>query len=54
MPEPLTAPPLPSDPLECRQKAEDTDAGSAAERLVWAVLAMAGELHEIRKLLRKR
>ncbi|WP_168713543.1 hypothetical protein [Streptomyces sp. A0642] len=45
--------PLPTEPQECRQRAEDKDLG-AAERLVYAVLAVAGELHEIRKTLRKR
>lgn len=46
-----TSAPLPTDPQECRQKAEaaDTERG-----LLWALLAIAGELHEIRKLLRKR
>ncbi|MDX2623851.1 hypothetical protein PV356_30810 [Streptomyces sp. WI03-5b] len=48
-----TSRPLPTDPQECRQNAEDTDIATA-ERQVWATLAVAGELHELRKLLRKR
>ncbi|MFE4691749.1 MULTISPECIES: hypothetical protein [unclassified Streptomyces] len=49
-----TSRPLPTDPQECRQRAEDPAEGSAADRQVWATLAVAGELHELRKLLRKR
>ncbi|MFJ8863615.1 hypothetical protein ACIRD8_35010 [Streptomyces sp. NPDC102451] len=49
--DPTTAP-LPTDPQDCRQNAEA--AHSDARALIWAVLAVAGELHEIRKLLRKR
>lgn len=48
-------PPLPKDPLEHRQEAERLiDHGSNDTRAaVFALLAIAGELHEIRKLLRK-
>lgn len=51
-----TSAPLPTDPQECRQRAEDTEGenGNATERLIWATLAVAGELHAINKLLRKR
>ncbi|MFJ5059023.1 hypothetical protein ACIP96_06340 [Streptomyces nigra] len=48
--------PVPRDPLEHRQEAEQLiDAGSASsgEARLHALLAIAGELHEIRKLLRK-
>jgi hypothetical protein len=38
---------------ECKQRAEDPELPTA-ERLVWAVLAVAAELHIIRKLLRRR
>ncbi|MFJ9885935.1 hypothetical protein ACIQRW_08740 [Streptomyces sp. NPDC091287] len=53
---PEPRPPRPADPETCRLRAEDTDSpdSNAADRLRWAVLAVAGELHEIRKLLRKR
>lgn len=46
-------PPLPMEPQECRQRAEDDD-HSSAERLVYAVLAVAGELHLIRQQLQRR
>jgi hypothetical protein len=48
--------PLPKDPLEHRQEAERLiDHGSNDTRAaVRALLAIAGELHEIRKLLGKR
>lgn len=54
--------PLPRDPLECRQNAER----SLGERVVrdkengplhataWALLAVAGELAEIRRELRRK
>lgn len=55
--------PLPKDPLECRQEAErllgqgtpsDTT-GRQRTALVWALLAVAGELATIRReLLRRR
>ncbi len=44
---------LPAEPLECRQRAEDPDLPDT-DRLLWAVLAVAGELHELRRLLRKK
>ncbi|WP_181800291.1 hypothetical protein [Streptomyces ipomoeae] len=37
---------------ECKQRAEDPQLPNA-ERLVWAMLAVAGELHIIRKQLRR-
>jgi hypothetical protein len=37
---------------ECKQRAEDPEL-PVTERLVWAVLAVAGELHIIRKQLRR-
>ncbi|WP_228995319.1 hypothetical protein [Streptomyces sp. DH8] len=46
-------PEYPTEPQDCRRLAEDT-AQPEAERLIWAVLAVAGELHELRRLLRKR
>ncbi|MEU6952072.1 hypothetical protein [Streptomyces sp. NPDC045714] len=53
---PERRPPRPTDPEECRLRAEDSESPdwNVSDRLVWAVLAVAGELHEIRKLLRKR
>lgn len=45
--------PLPTEPLECRQRAEDADR-PGPERLLWAVLAVAGELADIRRALAKR
>ncbi|GAA2985304.1 hypothetical protein [Streptomyces fulvorobeus] len=45
--------PLPVEPLECRQRAEDT-ALPDTDRLLWAVLAVAGELADIRRALAKR
>ncbi|MFJ2701884.1 hypothetical protein ACIO3R_01630 [Streptomyces sp. NPDC087428] len=45
--------PLPMEPQECRQRAEDDDLGTA-ERLVYAVLAVAGELHLIRQQLQRK
>ncbi|MEU9199413.1 hypothetical protein [Streptomyces sp. NPDC048332] len=47
-----TRPPPPMEPQECRQRAEDQDL-SPSERLIYAVLAVAGELHIIRQQLRK-
>jgi hypothetical protein len=41
-----------SEAHECKQRAEDEDR-SSAERLVWAVLAVAAELHTIRKEQRR-
>ncbi|MEU7348355.1 hypothetical protein ABZ778_31520 [Streptomyces bacillaris] len=49
---PQRRPPRPTDPETCRMRAEETSDRPAAT--VWALLAVAGELHEIRKLLRKR
>lgn len=49
--EPTRAAPI--EPLECRKRAED-GSGNDGERLVWAALAIAGELAEIRRELRKR
>lgn len=51
-------PPLPPDPLECRQKAaalllEDKFA-SPSVATAWALLAVAGELAEIRRELRRK
>jgi hypothetical protein len=45
--------PLPTEPLECRQRAEDSTL-PGADRLLWAVLAVAGELADIRRGLEKR
>lgn len=50
--------PLPPEPLECRQKAaalllEDAFA-SPAVATAWALLAVAGELAEIRRELRRK
>lgn len=44
----------PTDPLECRQNAERSLPGNQAGASVWALLAIAGELAEIRRELRKR
>jgi hypothetical protein len=48
--------PLPAEPLECRQNAEqllrDRDA-LPSEATSWALLAIAGELAEIRRALRR-
>ncbi|WP_159024723.1 hypothetical protein [Streptomyces sp. CB02613] len=53
---PQRRPPRPTAPEECRLRAEDTGnpGGNVSDRLVWAVLAVAGELHEIRTLLARR
>ena len=48
--------PLPKEPLEHRQEAErliDDGYAGAPSTTVHALLAIAGELHETRKLLRK-
>lgn len=42
-----------SEPHECKQRAEDSELPTD-ERLVWAQLAVAGELAAIRKLLSKQ
>lgn len=49
----LTNAPLPTDPQECRQKAEAAE-NNPPRAVLFALLAIAGELHEIRKVLRKR
>lgn len=41
-----------SEPQECKQRAEDPKLPTD-ERLVWAQLAVAGELATIRRLLSK-
>lgn len=48
-----TAPPAPAAPLECRQNAERSLPGNTAGACVWALLAIAGELAEIRRELRR-
>ncbi|WP_329615014.1 hypothetical protein OG244_19435 [Streptomyces brevispora] len=45
--------PLPMEPKECRQRAEDPERDTA-ERLVFATLAVAGELHLIRQQLQRK
>ncbi|MFG2307666.1 hypothetical protein ACGFS9_03085 [Streptomyces sp. NPDC048566] len=50
---------LPQEPQECRRLAEDhLGAGDidadVPRAIAWGLLAVAGELHEIRRLLRKR
>lgn len=45
--------PLPMEPKECRQRAENPDHNDA-ERLVSALLAVAGELHLIRQQLQRK
>jgi hypothetical protein len=48
--------PLPCDPLEHRQEAErliEEGRAGISRTTLHALLAIAGELHEIRKLLRK-
>lgn len=42
-----------SEPHECKRRAEDTELPTA-ERLVWALLAVASELHIIRSQQRRR
>lgn len=44
--------PLPTEPLECRQRAEAARSDSRA--VVWALLAIAGELADIRRAQAKR
>ncbi|MFE9300828.1 hypothetical protein [Streptomyces sp. NPDC006856] len=51
-------PPLPTDPLECRQNAERLLANNEggddpAAALAWALLAVASELATIRRTLAK-
>jgi hypothetical protein len=41
-----------SEPHECKERAEDQDR-PLTERLVWAQLAVAAELHIIRKEMRR-
>jgi hypothetical protein len=42
-------------PVECRKRAEDAAEGSDASRSVmWSLLAIAGELADIRRDLRQR
>ncbi|MFJ4687056.1 hypothetical protein [Streptomyces sp. NPDC088789] len=43
---------LPTEARECKAHAEDP-ARTDTERLVWAVLAVAAELHAVHKTLRK-
>lgn len=51
-------PPQPqAEPQECRVRAEaalDLDGADVLRAIAWGLLAVAGELHEIRRLLRKR
>lgn len=57
-------PPLPTDPLECRQRADalltadhsslDAATAAAAAATAWAQLAVAGELAVIRRALKGR
>ncbi|MBK5994910.1 hypothetical protein ACFW61_03325 [Streptomyces microflavus] len=47
---PEPRPPRPTDPETCRLRAE----GGTGRPMLWALLAIAGELHEIRKLLARR
>lgn len=42
-----------SEPHECKQRAEDPGRHDDS-RLIWAVLAVAAELRELRRLLAKR
>ncbi|MGW0938874.1 hypothetical protein [Streptomyces sp. NPDC002666] len=51
--EPPQRAPLPTEPLECRQRAENSTLPDT-DRLLWAVLAVAGELATIRRDLAKR
>lgn len=49
--------PLPPDPLECRQKAAavlTVGLASPAEASAWALLAIAGDLAVIRRIMEKR
>ncbi|MET9204116.1 hypothetical protein ABZW38_02940 [Streptomyces bacillaris] len=48
---PERRPPHPTDPETCRLRAEKSD---TSRGVLWALLAVAGELHEIRKLLKRR
>jgi hypothetical protein len=51
-------PPLPVDALEARQHAETNartaDSDAPARAVAWALLAIAGELAEIRRELQRR
>ncbi|WP_158712269.1 hypothetical protein [Streptomyces sp. NRRL F-5135] len=47
-----TPAPLPREANECKQLAEDTSR-PADERLVWALLAVAGELGAVRRDLHR-
>jgi hypothetical protein len=51
-PEEPGRPHIAAEAHECKQRAED-DSRPAVERLVWAALAVAAELHIIRKELRR-
>lgn len=54
----MAAPELPQhEPQECRRRAEDclTIDDDAPRAVAWALLAIAGELHEVRRsMVRKR
>ncbi|WP_435610682.1 hypothetical protein [Streptomyces sp. C10-9-1] len=55
MSDPPQHPRLPEDPLTARQRAEHLTAdGDHQAALVWALLAVAGELHTIRRQLKGR
>lgn len=45
-------PPLPTEPQECRRMAEQMTNNPPAAT-VWALLAIAGELHDINRKLHK-
>lgn len=52
-------PPLPTEPLECRQHAEallqeNDGGGGPAAAIAWTLLAIAGELATIRRQLTKK
>ena len=51
-PEAPTRPFVASEAHECKQRAED-ETRPAGDRLAWAMLAVAAELHIIRKQLRR-
>lgn len=50
------APAVPTEPAECRRRAESAlcDYSDPARAGVWALLAVAGELREVRRQLDKR